>query len=115
MLTRIMRKVPYFKGEVGAFQLNSKNAMYRRSCIGWLGQWATPVDDGYKDQILPRYHFRKFSHKINRLRFVALGGSLSANKLARKDRHTPRNLVIGATRLLPTICRSDGTHGLRVS
>jgi hypothetical protein len=30
-----------------------KNTMYRPSCIGWLRQWAPPVDDGYKDQILP--------------------------------------------------------------
>jgi hypothetical protein len=53
MLTRIMRKVPYFKGEVDAFQLNSKNAMYRPSCIGLAGTMGTPVDDEYKDQILP--------------------------------------------------------------
>jgi hypothetical protein len=72
MLTRIMRKVPYFKGEVDAFQLNSKNAMYRPSCIGWLGQWATPVDDGYKDQILPPLPtFQIFVDKLDtyRLRY----------------------------------------------
>jgi hypothetical protein len=63
-----MRKVPYFKGEVDAFQLKSKNAMYRPSCIGWLGQWATPVDDGYKDQILPRYQFNIFSLIFNPIR-----------------------------------------------
>jgi hypothetical protein len=51
MLTRIIRKVPYFKGEVDAFQLNSKNAMYRPSCVGLLGQTPSRLQSRSIDRI----------------------------------------------------------------